>query len=515
MRVMKRLLALGVWVVATVLTLVAVILCVTLVLLPLGLPLMGAALRMYGYGVKLMLPRLPSGSDVADSASRSWRHLRKKSGKSAPAKKTRRAMRQARRAAPAKKTRRGPHKARKQLTASRPSGSGCYLREPLTRELPVPWLVRPGTAGQRPGRVEPRELRRVVHQPLMLGGVVDLDATAEVHGEPPAVVAGAGHGGVAGGHRRVERDLPVVAAVRRRDAQGVTERIGERLAHPVERRGYAGLQHHSRRTPQRAERAHRQLAVGVAGDAAAVAGRDRATLRLVAGGRGGLRSADRFRSRLGDRDLVGEPAGAGVRTGGGRAGAREQRLLLRHQVVLPRDEPVGGRLDDLGDVLRGGGTCGRGGRGLLGAYLRCLGDAKVVDDGGLALADLADHVDAVEERLRVACLDQRQRGAECAATGDGAVGPGGHLTQGAARLVGLGLRLGQRRLRGVAVGRRLVSGEAGPLELLECFVGCRVEDLQPLAQARHLLGLPLRLRVESGGAPLLAGGLLGAWLRGR
>src|SRR3954468_22241116 len=95
MRVMKRLLALGVWVVATLLTLVSVILCVTLVLLPLGLPLMGAALRMYGYGVRLMLPQLPSGSDVADSAGRSWRHLRKKTRKSAPVKKTRRGMRKA------------------------------------------------------------------------------------------------------------------------------------------------------------------------------------------------------------------------------------------------------------------------------------------------------------------------------------------------------------------------------------------------------------------------------------
>jgi hypothetical protein len=96
MRVLRRLLALVVWVVATLLTLVAVILCVTLVLLPLGLPLMGAAMRMYGYGVKLMLPRLPTGSDVADSAGRSWRHLRRKTRKSAAAKKTRRGMRSAR-----------------------------------------------------------------------------------------------------------------------------------------------------------------------------------------------------------------------------------------------------------------------------------------------------------------------------------------------------------------------------------------------------------------------------------
>jgi hypothetical protein len=96
MGILRRLLALLVWVVATVLMLVAVILCVTLVLLPLGLPLMGAAMRLYGYGVKLMLPRLPTGSDVADSASRSWRHLRKRTRKSAPAKKTRRGMRKAR-----------------------------------------------------------------------------------------------------------------------------------------------------------------------------------------------------------------------------------------------------------------------------------------------------------------------------------------------------------------------------------------------------------------------------------
>src|SRR3954452_2098842 len=74
-------------------------------------------------------------------------------------------------------------------------------------ELPVPGLVRTGATGHRPGRVEPRELRRVVHQPLVLGGVVDLDATAQVDGEAPAVVARARHGGVAGRHARVELDL--------------------------------------------------------------------------------------------------------------------------------------------------------------------------------------------------------------------------------------------------------------------------------------------------------------------
>src|SRR3954451_4323999 len=95
MKVLKRPLALLVWVVATVVVLLAAIMCVKLLLLPLGLPLMGVGMRMYGYGVRLMLPQLPSGSDVADSAGRSWRHLRKKTRKSAPVKKTRRGRRKA------------------------------------------------------------------------------------------------------------------------------------------------------------------------------------------------------------------------------------------------------------------------------------------------------------------------------------------------------------------------------------------------------------------------------------
>ena len=85
MGALRRLLAMLVFLLATLLALVAAILCVTLILLPLGLPLMGGALRMYGYGMKLMLPRnpLPKASDVGDSAKHSWRRTKKAGSKGA------------------------------------------------------------------------------------------------------------------------------------------------------------------------------------------------------------------------------------------------------------------------------------------------------------------------------------------------------------------------------------------------------------------------------------------------
>jgi hypothetical protein len=87
MGILKRLGALLVWVLASVVALLAVVLCVTLILLPLGLPLMGVALRMYGFGMKLMLPRLPDAGDVRRSTKRSWRRLSKRAQKAPPVKK--------------------------------------------------------------------------------------------------------------------------------------------------------------------------------------------------------------------------------------------------------------------------------------------------------------------------------------------------------------------------------------------------------------------------------------------
>lgn len=57
MRALRGIAAVVVWLLATVLLIVSVVLCITLILLPLGIPLMLGALRLYGYGVQLMMPR--------------------------------------------------------------------------------------------------------------------------------------------------------------------------------------------------------------------------------------------------------------------------------------------------------------------------------------------------------------------------------------------------------------------------------------------------------------------------
>lgn len=79
MALVRRGFAVVVWLVASVVALLSLLLCVTLILLPLGIPLFGLALRMYAYGVKLMLPRnvLPSTDDVGKAARRRWKDARK------------------------------------------------------------------------------------------------------------------------------------------------------------------------------------------------------------------------------------------------------------------------------------------------------------------------------------------------------------------------------------------------------------------------------------------------------
>ncbi len=57
MRVVRALAGALLWIVASVLSLIAVILCVTIILLPLGIPLLKLGGRMYGYSMKLFLPR--------------------------------------------------------------------------------------------------------------------------------------------------------------------------------------------------------------------------------------------------------------------------------------------------------------------------------------------------------------------------------------------------------------------------------------------------------------------------
>jgi hypothetical protein len=57
MRALRGAASIVIWLLATVLLVVSLVLCVTLILLPLGVPLMLFALRLYGYGVQLMMPR--------------------------------------------------------------------------------------------------------------------------------------------------------------------------------------------------------------------------------------------------------------------------------------------------------------------------------------------------------------------------------------------------------------------------------------------------------------------------
>jgi hypothetical protein len=76
---LRRALAVLVWLLASVTALLSLLLCVTLILLPLGIPLFAVALRMYAYGVKLMLPRnvVPSPADAGAAVRKGWRRARK------------------------------------------------------------------------------------------------------------------------------------------------------------------------------------------------------------------------------------------------------------------------------------------------------------------------------------------------------------------------------------------------------------------------------------------------------
>ncbi|GAA2760237.1 hypothetical protein [Actinopolymorpha rutila] len=57
MRVTRGIGAAGVFLLATVLMIVSLVCCVTVVLLPLGIPLALFAVRLYGKGTKMLLPR--------------------------------------------------------------------------------------------------------------------------------------------------------------------------------------------------------------------------------------------------------------------------------------------------------------------------------------------------------------------------------------------------------------------------------------------------------------------------
>ena len=67
--------AAGVFLLATVLMIVSLVCCVTAVLLPLGIPLALLAMRLYGKGTKMLLPRQ---QEVQRGLRRLWRRRTKK-----------------------------------------------------------------------------------------------------------------------------------------------------------------------------------------------------------------------------------------------------------------------------------------------------------------------------------------------------------------------------------------------------------------------------------------------------
>src|SRR5205823_10884061 len=97
-------------------------------------------------------------------------------------------------------------------------------------------------AGLRPWRVRPAEVRAVAGHPGVLRGAEGLDAAAQVDGEAPAVVAGAGNGGERG-FQAVEVHLGLEGAVGVGDAQRAAERAPEGLVHGLEGRGRVAAQH--------------------------------------------------------------------------------------------------------------------------------------------------------------------------------------------------------------------------------------------------------------------------------
>lgn len=90
MRVLRVVAGVVVWLVASVLVVVSVLLCVSVLLLPVGLLLGFAALRLYGMGFRLLLPRRRDIDRGVRRAARRWwrgsplspkRGLRSRSGR--------------------------------------------------------------------------------------------------------------------------------------------------------------------------------------------------------------------------------------------------------------------------------------------------------------------------------------------------------------------------------------------------------------------------------------------------
>jgi hypothetical protein len=72
MRALRALAGVLVWLLASVLLLLAVVLCVTILLAPVGIVLGLAALRLYGVGLKLFLPRSRDVEKAVRKQGRRW-----------------------------------------------------------------------------------------------------------------------------------------------------------------------------------------------------------------------------------------------------------------------------------------------------------------------------------------------------------------------------------------------------------------------------------------------------------
>lgn len=96
MRLARGFGAAGVFLLATVLMIVSLVCCVTVVLLPLGIPLALLAMRLYGKGTKMLLPR---PQEVQRGLRRLWRRKTKKVRKdtASEVKGARKSLRKARR----------------------------------------------------------------------------------------------------------------------------------------------------------------------------------------------------------------------------------------------------------------------------------------------------------------------------------------------------------------------------------------------------------------------------------
>ena len=84
MRLLRGIVGALMWIASALVGLVGVVLCVTVILLPVGIPILGAARRMFGASVRLMLPRAVAhpAKEVKRSTRRRAKNLKKDASRS-------------------------------------------------------------------------------------------------------------------------------------------------------------------------------------------------------------------------------------------------------------------------------------------------------------------------------------------------------------------------------------------------------------------------------------------------